>query len=411
MKKQMPKQNKAAVLVINSGSSSVKFTLYEMPEETILASGAVERIGLESSELEFQNNRGNIHRQPASGENVEEAITELMGLLTHAEFGVIRSKQVVSAIGHRVVHGGESITAPTIIDDAVKQIIAENSQLAPLHNPSNLKGIQACEVIFPGIPHVAVFDTAFHATLPEHAYLYGLPYAMYKNHGIRRYGFHGTSHQFVSEEAAAHMNRPLAELKLITCHLGNGSSITAVKNGRSIDTSMGFTPLEGTIMGTRCGSIDPAIVIHMMTHLNMTPDQIDRTLNRQSGFQGLAGIGSSDIRDVFSAMQNNNTRAAAAIHLYVYQIRKYIGTYLAVLNSVDAIVFTAGIGENSPEIREMVCNGGDGLDKLGIVLDPEKNMLEPLSVSEIHSRDSRVKILVIPTDEALEIARQTHVLF
>lgn len=406
----MPKQNNSAVLVINSGSSSVKFTLYEMPEEIILASGTVERIGLESSELAFQNNRGNIHRQPVSGGNVAEAIAELTGLLTHAEFGVIQSKQVVSAVGHRVVHGSEYITAPTLIDDGVKQIIAENSQLAPLHNPSNLKGIQACEAIFPGIPHVAVFDTAFHATLPEHAYLYGLPYAMYKKQGIRRYGFHGTSHKFVAEEAAGRMDRPLAELKLITCHLGNGCSITAVKNGRSIDTSMGFTPLEGTIMGTRCGSIDPAIVVHMMTHLKMAPHQVDRTLNRQSGFQGLAGIGSSDIRDVLLAMQNNNARAAAAIHLYVYQIRKYIGTYLAVLNGVDAIVFTAGIGENSPEIREMVCNGGDGLDKLGIVLDPAKNVSAPLPVSGIHSRDSQVKILVIPTDEALEIARQTYVL-
>jgi acetate kinase len=406
----MPTQNKFAVLVINSGSSSVKFTLYRMPDETILASGAVERIGLESPGLEFQNNRGDIHRRTARGENVEEAVAELMGLLTHAEFGVIKSKQVVAAVGHRVVHGGESITTPTIIDDAVKQIIAENSPLAPLHNPSNLKAIQACEVLFPGIPHVAVFDTAFHATLPEHAYLYGLPYAMYEDQGIRRYGFHGTSHQFVAKETAAYLNRPLAELRLITCHLGNGSSITAVKDGRSIDTSMGFTPLEGTIMGTRCGSIDPAIVLYMMTHLNMKPDRIDHLLNRKSGFLGVAGIDSSDIRDVLSAMQTGNTRAAAAIEMYAYQVRKYIGAYMAALNGVDAIVFTAGIGENSPEIREMVCNGGDGLDELGIVLDPERNMAASLTTPEIHSHDSRVKLLVTPTDEALEIARQTCVL-
>jgi len=406
----MPTQNKFTVLTINSGSSSVKFTLYQMPEETILASGAVERIGLDASGLEFQNNRGDIHRQPASGENVEEAITELMGLLTHAKLGVIKSKQVISAVGHRVVHGGESITAPTIIDDAVKQIIAENSQLAPLHNPSNLKGIQTCEVLFPGIPHVAVFDTAFHATLPQRAYLYGLPYAMYKDQGIRRYGFHGTSHQFVAKKTAACLDRPLAELKLITCHLGNGSSITAVKGGRSIDTSMGFTPLEGTIMGTRCGSIDPAVVIYMMTQLKMQPDQIDHLLNKKSGFLGVAGIDSSDVRDVLSAMQAGNTRAAAAIQMYVYQVRKYIGAYMAALNGVDALVFTAGIGENSPAIREMVCNGGDGMDKLGIVLDTGKNTAVPLTTPEIQSHDSRVKILVIPTDEALEIARQTCVL-
>lgn len=406
----MPTQNKFAVLVINSGSSSVKFTLYQMPDETVLASGAVERIGLESPGLEFQNNRGDILRRTARAENVQEAIAELMGLLTHAELGVIKSKQVVAAVGHRVVHGGESITTPTIIDAAVKQIIAENSQLAPLHNPSNLKSIQACEAIFPGIPHVAVFDTAFHATLPEHAYLYGLPYAMYRDEGIRRYGFHGTSHQFVAWKAAAHLNRPLAELRLITCHLGNGSSIAAVKGGRSIDTSMGLTPLEGTIMGTRCGSIDPAIVVYMMTHLQMQPDQIDHLLNRQSGFLGVAGIDSSDVRDVLSAMQAGNTHAAAAIHLYAYQIRKYIGAYMAALNGVDAIVFTAGIGENSSAIREMICNGDDGLDKLGIVLDPKKNMATPLTTPEIQSHDSRVKLLVIPTDEALGIARQTFAL-
>ena len=406
----MPTQKKFTVLIINSGSSSVKFTLYQMPEETILASGAVERIGLASSGLEFKNNRGDIHCQPASGENVEEAITELMGLLTHSKLGIIKSKQVVSAVGHRVVHGGESITAPTIIDDAVKQIISENSQLAPLHNPSNLKGIQTCEVLFPGIPHVAVFDTAFHATLPEQAYLYGLPYAMYKDQGIRRYGFHGTSHQFVAKETAAYLNQPLARLKIITCHLGNGSSIAAVKGGQSIDTSMGFTPLEGTIMGTRCGSIDPAVVIYMMTQLKMQPDQIDHLLNKKSGFLGVAGINSSDVRDVLSAMQTGNSRAAAAIQMYVYQVRKYIGAYMAALNGVDALVFTAGIGENSPTIREMVCNSGDGMGGLGIVMDTKKNTALPLMTPEIQSHDSRAKILVIPTDEALEIARQTCVL-
>jgi acetate kinase len=404
----MTPQNKFAVLVINAGSSSVKFTLYQMPEESILAFGTVERIGLESSRLEFRNNRGDLHRRPASGETVKNAIAELMGLLTHAEWGVIKSNHEISMVGHRVVHGGESITAPTLIDDAVKQIIAENSRLAPLHNPSNLKGIQACEALFPGIPHVAVFDTAFHATLPTHAYLYGLPYEMYQKRGIRRYGFHGSSHQFVTREAAAHLDRPLPELKLITCHLGNGSSITAVKGGRSIDTSMGFTPLEGTLMGTRCGSIDPAIVIHMMTCLKIPPDEIDRLLNRKSGFLGVAGIGSSDVRDVISAQKAGNRRAAAAVEIYAYQVRKYIGAYIAALNGVDAIVFTAGIGENSPEIREMVCNGGDGMDRLGIFLDSEKNMASPLTTPEIQSHDSRVKLLVIPTDEALEIARQTQ---
>ena len=257
---------------------------------------------------------------------------------------------------------------------------------------------------------MAVFDTAFHATLPERAYLYGLPYAMYKDQGIRRYGFHGTSHQFVAKETAAYLNQPFAGLKIITCHLGNGSSVTAVKGGQSIDTSMGFTPLEGTIMGTRCGSIDPAVVIYMMTQLKMQPDQIDHLLNKKSGFLGVAGIDSSDVRDVLSAMQAGNSRAAAAVEMYVYQVRKYIGAYMAALNGVDALVFTAGIGENSPAIREMVCNGSDGMDKLGIVLDTGKNTAVPLTTPEIQSHDSRVKILVIPTDEALEIARQTCVL-
>ena len=269
----------------------------------------------------------------------------------------LRAKEVVSAVGHRVVHGGKPSRHRSSSMMPSNRSSSKTVQLAPLHNPPNLEGIQACESIFPDIPHVAVFDTAFHATLPEHAYLYGLPYTMYKDQGIRRYGFHGTSHQFVAREAAAHLNRSLAELKLITCHLGNGSSVTAVKDGRSIDTSMGFTPLEGTLMGTRCGSIDPAIVVYMMTQLKMQPDQIDHLLNRKSGFLGLAGIDSSDVRDVLSAMQNGNTRAAAAIQLYVYQIRKYIGAYMAALNGADAIVFTAGIGENSP------ANPGHGLQR------------------------------------------------
>jgi acetate kinase len=403
----MPTQNKVPVLVINSGSSSVKFTLYQMPEETVLASGAVERIGLEGTQIAYAAWHGKELTRAATVTNAREAVSMIVECLVHEKHGVIESRGVVAAIGHRVVHGGEKIHTPVIIDQNVKNIIQKYSRLAPLHNPPNLEGIEACEGIFSDRPQVAVFDTAFHATLPEHAYLYGLPYAMCKDDGIRRYGFHGTSHQFVAKEAATSLNRPLAELKLITSHLGNGSSITAVKNGRSVDTSMGFTPLEGTIMGTRCGSIDPAIVVHMMTHHKMQPHQIDHILNKESGLLGLAGIHSSDARDVLSAMQNGNTRAAAAIQLYVYQVRKYIGAYMAALNGVDAVVFTAGIGENSPEIREMVCNGGNGLDNLGIVLDPERNRAASLTAPEIQSDNSRVKLLVIPTDEALEIARQT----
>jgi acetate kinase len=403
----MPTQNKFAVLVINSGSSSVKFTLLRIEDEKILARGGVERIGLEGTQITYTACHGKNLTASTTVANTQDAIALIVAYLVHEKHGVIENKGAVAAMGHRVVHGGQEIRTPVVIDKNVKGIIESFSRMAPLHNPPNLEGIQACESFFPGIPHVAVFDTAFHATLPEHAYLYGLPYAMYEKEGIRRYGFHGTSHQFVAKKAAEHLRRPLAELKLITCHMGNGTSITAVKNAQSMDTSMGFTPLEGTIMGTRCGSLDPAIVVHMMTDLKMQPDQIDRLLNRQSGFKGLAEIGSSDVRDVLTAMQNGNTRAATAIHVYVYQIRKYIGAYMAALNGADAIVFTAGIGENAGEIREMVCNGGNGLDKLGIILDPEKNTSVSQTNPEIQSHDSRVKILVIPTDEALEIARQT----
>ncbi len=406
----MPKQNNSAVLVINSGSSSVKFTLLKIMDEKILAKGIVERIGLERTKITYTSWHEKKRIQSVSVASVRDAVSMIIEYLVHEKFGVIENIGAVSAIGHRVVHGGEKICKPVIIDPNVKNIIQEYSRLAPLHNPHNLEGIEACESIFSDIPQVAVFDTAFHSTLPEHAYLYGLPYAMYKDHGIRRYGFHGTSHQFVARETAAYIGRPIGELKMITCHLGNGSSITAVKNGRSIDTSMGFTPLEGTVMGTRCGSIDPAIVVHMLTHLNMRPEEIDHLLNRKSGFLGVAGINSSDARDVLNAMKNDNTQAAAAIQMYAYQVRKYIGAYTAALNGVDAIVFTAGVGENSPEIRAMVCSGDDGLDNLGIVLDPERNMAAPFTTLEIQSDKSRVKILVIPTDEAQEIARQTHAL-
>jgi len=407
----MPKQNKFAVLVINSGSSSVKFTLLRIEDKKVLAKGIVERIGFEGTQIAYASWHGKELIRAVSVTNVREAVSMIVEYLVNEEYGAIESKRVVAAIGHRVVHGGIKIRMSVIIDQNVKNIIQEYTSLAPLHNPPNLEGIEACESIFSDLPQVAVFDTAFHATLPEHAYLYGLPYAMYKNQGIRRYGFHGTSHQYIAGETAAHLNRPLSELKLITCHLGNGSSITAVKDGQSIDTSMGLTPLEGTLMGTRCGSIDPAIVIYMIKQLKMQPDQIDYLLNNQSGFLGVAGIDSSDVRDVLSAMQANNPRAAAAIEMYAYQVRKYIGSYMAVLNGVDAIVFTAGIGENSPKIREMICNGGHGLDSLGIVLDPIKNMTVSQTNAEIQSNSSRIKILVIPTDEALEIARQTCLLF
>jgi acetate kinase len=406
----MPTPHDPAVLVINSGSSSVKFTLFRIQDETVLANGMLERIGLDGTQIVFTNSRGKKISRLAAVKDARDAVFYIVEHLVHEEYGVIAGKEAVAAIGHRVVHGGEKIHASVIIDENIKKIIQAYAALAPLHNPPNLIGIEACEELFPTIPQVAVFDTAFHADLPEHAYLYGLPYHLYKEDNIRRFGFHGTSHRYVSREAAEFFGKSLNQLKLITCHLGNGTSITAVKDGRSIDTSMGFTPLEGTVMGTRCGSIDPAVVLHLMTHHHMQPHQIEHLLNHESGFKGLAGIGSSDVRDLLSAMQAGNPQAAAAMQLYAYQIRKYIGAYMAALNGLDAVIFTAGIGENSAPTREMICNGGDGLRQLGIHLDTHKNAAARGVAAEIQSDESRVKLLVIPTDEALEIARQTYAL-
>ena len=296
------------------------------------------------------------------------------------------------------------INSSVVDDDRVKRIVKECFELAPLHNPPNLEGIEACEDIFPGVPQVAVFDTAFHSTIPEHAYLYGLPYKLYKKDKIRRYGFHGTSHQYVSRTTASFLKRPLEKLKIISCHLGNGCSITAVDGGRSIDTSMGFTPLEGLMMGTRCGDLDPAIVFYLMEHKQLDPRQINDLLNKQSGLLGLAGIGSSDLRDIFQAAKSGNRQTDTAVGVFTYRIKKYIGAYAFALGGIDAIVFSAGIGENSPKIRQMVCRELEGL---GIVMDIKKNVAENLTEREIQHNDSQVKILVIPTNEEKQIALQT----
>ena len=406
----MPTQNKFAVLVINSGSSSVKFTLLRIEDEKVLAKGIVERIGLEGTQMAYDPCHGKKLTRAVTVTNARDAVSMIVECLVHEEYGVIENRREVAAIGHRVVHGGEKIHASVIIDENVKSIIEEYSILAPLHNPSNLEGIEACERSFPSIPQVAVFDTAFHSTLPEHAFLYGLPYHLYAEDKVRRYGFHGTSHRYVSCEAAKFISRPLKDLKIITCHLGNGSSITAVDGGMSVDTSMGFTPLEGTVMGTRCGTIDAAIVMYLMEYKKLKPEQVNTLLNKQSGFLGMAEIGSSDVRNVLSAMEKGNPRAAAAINVFVYQIRKYLGAYTAAMNGLDAIVFTGGIGEKSSLIRKMVCNGNQGLDILGIHLDPGKNDSVRNAACEIQASDSRVSILVIPTDEEKEIARQTAAL-
>jgi acetate kinase len=396
------------ILVINAGSSSVKFTLFDMSSHTALVKGIVERIGLPGTQFHCRNGKGLSHHEEVAVVDTKEAVGIITAHLTHGEHGAIGSVRDIAAVGHRVVHGGEKVSQAVVVDGEVKRIIGTCFELAPLHNPYNLRGIEACEAIFPGVPQIAVFDTAFHTTIPEHAYLYGLPYRMAKEHRIRRYGFHGTSHKYVSEEAARFLGVRAADLKTITCHLGNGCSITAVDGGNSVDTSMGFTPLEGLIMGTRCGDIDPAIILYLMEHKHMGPREVNELINKKSGLLGLADIGSSDLRDIIAARAKGNRQADTAIRSFCYRIKKYIGAYVAVMGGLDVIVFTAGIGENSSLIRELVCEGlEDRARGLGIDLDPGKNAAGNGKLCAIHGEKSKVKILVIPTNEEKEIASQT----
>lgn len=392
------------ILVINAGSSSVKFTLFRGKDLEKAASGIVERIGLPGTRIHYQNDRGDEIDKSTTVDKTHRAVKSITDILVHKDIGVIRNKSEITGVGHRVVHGGEKINAPEMINSKTKRKIRDCFLLAPLHNPLNLEGVEACEKILPETVQVAVFDTAFHADLPEYAYLYGLPYRLYDEDKIRRYGFHGTSHQYVSRETARILGHPIETLKMVTCHLGNGCSLAAVDRGRSVDTSMGFTPLEGLMMGTRCGDLDPAIVFYLMQQKKYDAQQINDLLNKQSGLLGLAGIGSSDLRDIFLARDNGNRQADVAIRTFIYRIKKYIGAYSFAMGGIDVIVFTGGIGENIPAIRAGVCKG---LALFGIDIDPDKNEMESLSVIEIQSGNSRVKIMVVPTNEEIEIARQT----
>jgi len=392
------------ILVINAGSSSVKFTCLKSKSFTVLASGLVERIGLNGTLFNYKREGLEKVTEEVDVKDASQAVILITSYLCDAKLGVMKSLDEIVAIGHRVVHGGEKITAPALIDAQVKSVIKECFEIAPLHNPPNLEGIKACEKVFPGIPQVGVFDTAFHSTMPPRAYLYALPLDLYRNDHVRRYGFHGTSHKYVSWEAARYLNRGIDSLKIITCHLGNGSSIAAVKGGRCIDTSMGFTPLEGLIMGTRCGDIDPAIIFYLMERKKMAATEVNEMLNKKSGMLGLAAIGSSDLRDVEQKIKEGHAQARAAFEAFCYRIRKYIGAYIAVMGRVDVIVFTAGIGENSEMVRAAVCSGMEGL---GIVLDAQKNASLNHSRGEISKPESRVKIFIIPTNEELQIARET----
>jgi len=396
-----------AILVINAGSSSVKFTLFNADGKTAQAAGIVERIGIDGTRLKYRSGKGQALDRPVPAANADQAVDTILSALTHKNHGVITSIKEITAAGHRVVHGGESLTRPTVIDNRVKSIITEYCRLAPLHNPPNLAGIEAGERHIPGAIQVAVFDTAFHATIPRHAFLYALPLKFYQEDRVRRYGFHGISHQYVSEEAARFLCLPIEGLRMITCHLGNGCSMTAVKGGCSIDTSMGFTPLEGLVMGTRCGDIDPAAVLHLMEHHGLSPAAMNDLLNKQSGLLALAGIGSNDLRDVIAAAGGGHSEAGVALDIFCYRIRKYIGAFAAAMGGLEVLVFTAGIGENSPEVRRRVCAGLEASDGFGIVLDPVKNAAASGQPRAVQAESSRVKVLVVPTNEELEIARET----
>ena len=389
------------VLVINCGSSSLKFQLINSESEAVLAKGLCERIGID----------GRLTYQPAGGEkNVSEkampthteAIQFVIDALTDADTGVVKSLDEIGAVGHRVVHGGEKFAKSVVVTPEVKAAIAECNDLAPLHNPANLIGIEACESLMPGTPQVVVFDTAFHQTMPEKAYMYGLPYEYYEKYKVRRYGFHGTSHSFVSKRVAEIVGKPYNATKTIVCHLGNGASVSAVLNGESVDTSMGLTPLEGLVMGTRSGDIDPAIMEFIAKKENLDIAGIMNVLNKKSGVEGVSGV-SSDFRDLEEAAKAGNKRAELAIDVFAYRVAKYVGAYTAAMNGVDNIVFTAGIGENCTFVRTKVCSY---LGYLGITIDEEANGKRGEEIV-ISTPDSKVKVLVVPTNEELAIARET----
>lgn len=391
------------VLVINCGSSSLKYQLIDMATEESLAQGLVERIGIEGSVLTQKVEGKDKYIVKEEMKDHKDAIRLVLEALVDENNGVIKSMDEISAVGHRVVHGGEKYKESVVINDEVKANIEECFKLAPLHNPANMIGIKACEELMPNTPMVAVFDTAFHGTMPEDAYLYALPYELYEKDGIRKYGFHGTSHKYVSQTCAEVMGRDIKDLKIITCHLGNGASLCAVKNGVSVDTSMGFTPLEGVAMGTRCGNIDPAIVTFLMKEEGLSVDEVNDLLNKKSGVLGISGI-SSDFRDIEDAAFNKgNRRAQLALRIFEYKIRTTIGAYAAAMGGVDAIVFTAGVGENGPETREKCL---EGLEFLGVEIDKEANNVRG-KIREISKAGCNVKAFVIPTNEELVIARDT----
>ncbi len=391
------------ILVINSGSSSIKFQVFSMPSEEVKCSGLVERIGLENAVITYKVN-GEKHEKTTNIPNHKMGLELVAQYLMDAKVGVIKSKNDIGAVGHRVVHGGSTFAQTVLIDEAVKEKIKELYSLAPLHNPANLEGILVAENIFSNARQVAVFDTAFHQTMPQEAYKYAIDNSFLEEHQIRAYGFHGTSHKYISEKAREYLGEEKSK-KLITVHLGNGCSITAVKEGKSIDHSMGFGPMNGLVMGTRCGDIDPAVLIYMVNALGYSLQDAIDILQKKSGMLGLTGF--SDMRDIEAKAEAGDQYCKDALQLNTYRIKKFIGAYISVLNGVDAVIFTAGIGENSNTIRKMVCAD---LDFLGIKLDEDKNSIRSGEIREIQAYDAPVKVLVIPTNEELEITKQTYAL-
>lgn len=390
------------ILVINCGSSSLKYQLIHSGSEEVLAKGICERIGIDGSQITYQPEGGEKEVKVSPMPAHTQAIKLVLDALTNEKTGVIRGLDEVGAVGHRVVHGGEAFTSSTLITEEAIRAIEACSELAPLHNPANLIGIRACQDLMPSTPMVAVFDTAFHQTMPQKAYLYGLPYEYYEKYKVRRYGFHGTSHSYVSKRTAQFLGKPYESLKTIVCHLGNGSSISAVMNGKSVDTSMGLTPLEGLIMGTRSGDVDPGVLQYVMHKEHLDIDQMLDILNKKSGIYGMSGV-SSDFRDVENAANDGNKRAEAALESFVYRVAKYVGAYAAAMGGVDAITFAGGVGENDKVTRKKVC---EHLAFLGIGVNEEANAARGKEVV-ISTPDSKVAVLVIPTNEELAIARET----
>lgn len=394
------------ILVLNCGSSSIKYALYNMDNRTVMTSGGAERVGLPDAFVKVKMPDGEKKKIMHDIPEHTEGVKFIFSLLTDPEIGVIRSLSEIDAVGHRMVHGGEKFQQSVRIDAEVLEAFEAVSDLAPLHNPANMKGIKAVSELMPRLPQVGVFDTAFHQTMPDYAYMYALPYDVYKKYGVRRYGFHGTSHRYVSHRVCEILNVPFDQQRIITCHIGNGASLAAIMNGKCVDTSMGLTPLEGVMMGTRAGDVDGGAITYLMKKMQLTPDQMSNFLNKDGGVAGIATVG-SDMRDVEAACKAGDDRARLAIEMYTYRIKKYIGAYAAAMGGVDIIVFTAGVGENQPGLRRRMC---EGLEFLGVKIDEDVNATLRGEEKVISTADSKIKVVVVPTDEELMIALDTQAL-